>query len=82
MTAAKSLNRYHQQKREVLELLNELQNATVKQKQAAVLQRLDINLSSSSLYRLEMNRDKIVQPSGYRQRVRGTFKSNPKIVFT
>ena len=65
MSAAESLKRNHQQKREVLELLNELKNATVKQKQAAVLQRLDINLSSSSLYRLEMNRDKIAQqPSG------------------
>ena len=65
----------------VLELLNELQNVTVKQKQAAVLQRLD-NLSRSSLYRLEMNRDKIVQqPSGNRQKVRGTFKSNPKFLF-
>ena len=73
-----SAKRNHQQKRKVLELLNGLRNVTVKQKQAAVLQRLNINLSRSSLYRLEMNRDKILQqPSGNRQRVRGTFKSNP-----
>ena len=37
MNAAKSLKRNHQQKREVLELLNELQNATVKQKQGSSL---------------------------------------------
>ena len=73
-----SAKRNHQQKWKVLELLNGLRNATVKQKQAAVLQRLNINLSRASVYRLEMNRDKILQqPSGNRQRVRGTFKSNP-----
>ena len=75
-----SAKRNHQQKRKVLELLNGLRNATVKQKQAVVLQRLNINLSRSSLYRLEKNKDKIVlQPSGNRQTIIGTFYSNPKI---
>ena len=77
MSAAKSTKRNHQQTPEILELPNELSGATVKQKQAAVLQRLDINLSRSSLYWSEMNRDKIVQQrSGSRQRMRGMFKSN------
>ena len=56
ITKTSSLN--HQQEREVLELLNELRDGTVKQKQAAVLQRLVINLSRSLLYRLDMNRAK------------------------
>ena len=62
--------RNHQQKREVQEFLNELRNAIVKQRQATVLQRLNIYLSRSSLYRLEMNRDKIVQqPGGNRRKI-------------
>ena len=57
MNTTKSLKRNHQEKRDILEVLNELGDATFKQKQAAVLQILGINISRSSLFRLEMNRD-------------------------
>ena len=58
MNAAKSMKRNYQDKREILEFLSELRDSkAVKQKQAAVLQRLDINLSWSSLFRLEITRD-------------------------
>ena len=81
MNAANSLKRNHQGKRKTLELLNELQDATVKQKTSGSFP--EIYLSRSSLYRLEMNRDKIVQQLiRNRQRVRGTFKSNPKVLFS
>ena len=69
-------------KRDILELSNELRDARVKQKQAAVLQRFDFNLSRSSLYKLEINRDQIVQqPSGNRQKIRGGFKAILKFYF-
>ena len=55
MSATKSLKRNHQQIQKSLDLLNESRDVTAKQKHASVLQGLGINLSKSSLYRLEMN---------------------------
>ena len=43
MNATKSLKRSHQDKLEIVELLNILRDVTVKQKQAVVLQRLELN---------------------------------------
>ena len=59
MNTTESLKRNHQEKLDILEVLNELRDATFKQKQAAVLQKLGIIFSRSSLYRLDMNQDKI-----------------------
>ena len=58
MNTTESKKRNNQEKRDILEVLNSLRDATFKQKQAAVLQTLGINLSRSSLYRLEKNRNK------------------------
>ena len=80
MITTESMKRNNQEKSDILKVLNSLRDLTFKQKQAAVLQTLGINLSRSSLYRIEKNRDKIVQqPSGNRQTIRGTFYSNPKV---
>ena len=80
MNTTESMNRINHEKRPILEVLNGLRDATFKQKQAAVLQTLGINLSRSSLRRLEKNKDKIMlQPSGTRQTLIGTFYSNPKV---
>ena len=55
MNTAETMKRNNQAKRDILKVLNGSRDATFMQKQAAVLQTLSINLSRSSLYRLEMN---------------------------
>ena len=80
MNTIESMKRNNQEKRDILEALNNLRDATYKQKQADVLQTLGINLSRSSLFRLEMNRDKLKQqPSGNRRKIRGKFNSSHKV---
>ena len=72
-----SLKRSLEEKINILTLLDEVGDTTFKKKQAAILQRLNIKISRSSLHRLENNREKILQqPMGSRQRMKGMFKSN------
>ena len=52
MNTTECKKRNNQEKRDILEVLNSLGDAKFKQKHAAVLQTLGINLSKSSLYRL------------------------------
>ena len=83
MNTTESLKRNQQEKLDILEVSNELWDATFKQNQAAVLQTLGTNLSRPSLYRLETNPEKIVQqPSGNWRKIKITYSSNPKVLFS